>query len=273
MSYKIQHLKLGGILDQSIAVVRDNLGLLFGIMLYTWIPYQVLTSGFQLAVMPEVGSDLTDEEMARLTADQLKYLPVTGLLSMIGAVVVVPLANAAVTYAVAERYLGRTVSAGQAIRVGLGKIGPLIWTSILMGLAILGGLILLIIPGILFAIWFGLSQNVVVLENLSGSKALSRSKQLVRPYMGTFLMVGIIVAIASWLLGTGAALIPQIHLQTVVIILIQAVTTMFSTAAMVVFYFSCRCALENFDIEHLAVLVASQNPAGDADQRDIAPQF
>jgi hypothetical protein len=56
----------------------------------------------------------------------------------------------------------------------------LIWTSILAALAIIGGLFLLVIPGIIFAAWFSLAAFVVVDENLSGVAALRRSKQLVK---------------------------------------------------------------------------------------------
>src|SRR3989344_1916391 len=53
-------------------------------------------------------------------------------------------------------------------------------TSALEILAILGGLILLIIPGLIFSIWFTFTISVVVAENLSGTAALKRSKQLVK---------------------------------------------------------------------------------------------
>jgi len=54
------------------------------------------------------------------------------------------------------------------------------FTSALEILAIIGGLILLVVPGLIFAIWFTFTISVVVAENLSGSAALSRSKQLVK---------------------------------------------------------------------------------------------
>jgi hypothetical protein len=41
-------------------------------------------------------------------------------------------------------------------------------------------------------------------------------------------------------------------LQIIGSTLLQAVTTIIWTAAGVVFYFSCRCAVENFDLHYLA---------------------
>lgn len=63
-------------------------------------------------------------------------------------------------------------------------INPFFITGLLAGLAVFGGLILLIIPGILFMLWFSQSAYVVINENLSGTKALSRSKTYVHSRVG-----------------------------------------------------------------------------------------
>ena len=255
MQYKIQHLKLGGVLDQAIGVIRDNLKLLLGIFLYAWIPFQLIVGGIQLATLPQGGA--SPEALAATLDAQSEFWMVTFGFTVIGILLIFPVTNAAVIYAVAERYLGREVSAGSALRRGVGKLGSLIWTSILWYLAIMGGFILFIIPGILFSLWFGLAHHVVVLEDLSGIDALSRSKKLVRGHLGTFIVLGLIVFIISAMLQSGTALIPQIHLRMFCTIVVNAVTTLFSTAALVVFYFSCRCDVENFDLEFLAANVDS----------------
>ena len=51
MSYEIRELKLGGILDQGIRVLKDNFGLLFGILACVWIPYQLIANLVPLAMM------------------------------------------------------------------------------------------------------------------------------------------------------------------------------------------------------------------------------
>lgn len=60
---------------------------------------------------------------------------------------------------------------------------PAIWglvgVTLLTTLVIIGGFILLIIPGILFAVWLSQSQYVYVFEGIGGKAALSRSKQYV----------------------------------------------------------------------------------------------
>lgn len=56
---------------------------------------------------------------------------------------------------------------------------PYLWVTVLQTLAIAGGFILLIIPGIIFAIWFIFSNMVVVSEGLRGTAALKESKKYV----------------------------------------------------------------------------------------------
>ncbi len=89
-------------------------------------------------------------------------------------------------------------------------------TGFLAGLAVLGGMILLIIPGIIFAIWFSQSNYVVVEEGLGNTAALKRSKYYVKGRMmeiigkfvyiglitlGLYILVGIFTAIVSGLSG------------------------------------------------------------------------
>lgn len=61
---------------------------------------------------------------------------------------------------------------------------PLIWRSlginILTVLAVIGGLILFIIPGLIFMAWFGLSQYALVSEDLGAIASMKRSRELVR---------------------------------------------------------------------------------------------
>jgi hypothetical protein len=252
MSYQIKHMGLGGILDQAIAVVRDNFVLLFSIMLMTLIPLFLVQGFLLLAITPELPPDATMQEILDARRVQASYWPWTTGVSLLYLFVALPVANAAVIQAIARSYLGQPITAIDAIKHALRRFFPLIGTTVLIYLAIWGGLILLIIPGIYFAIWFGLSQHVVVIEGIAGTKALKRSKKLVHKDRGTFLALAIIVTVISFMVSMGSSYIPQPHVRVVGASLIQALTTMLWAAAFVVFYFSCRCGVENFDLHFLA---------------------
>lgn len=59
------------------------------------------------------------------------------------------------------------------------KIWPFIYTNVLSTLIIIGGTILLIIPGIIFAVWYAFVTYSVVLSGKAGFMALKDSKALV----------------------------------------------------------------------------------------------
>jgi hypothetical protein len=271
MAYKIQYLGLGKILDQAIAIVRDHFGLLFTIMLLLLIPFNLITGFITLGLLPEMPPEPTMEDFTRLQQAQAQYWPFFVVTGLINVLIVLPLTNAAVIWAVAELYLGQPVTAMEAFRHGFRRLGPLIATSILIYLAFLGGLLLCIIPGILFLLWFGLAQHVVVIEGIAGTSALGRSKKLVRNHLGTFLVLGFIMFIIVLLLGGAATFIRQPHAQLVVSTLINAAATMLGTAAGVVFYFSCRCAEENFDLHYLAAAIGRESAATDDTGLPTAP--
>jgi hypothetical protein len=260
MSYQIKHMGLGGILDQAIAIVRDNFVLLFTIMLLTLVPVILAQEFLEMAVTPELPPDPTLEERIEAQQAVMQYWPWFAAINLLNFIVALPLANAAVIQAIARRYLGQPVTAMQAISHGLKRLLPLLGTTILVYLAVWGGIILLIIPGIYFAIWFGLSQHVVVLEGIAGPKALGRSKRLVHKDRGTFLALFIVLFVITIMLTMGVEFIPQPHLHVFGSALIQALVTMVWTAAFVVFYFSCRCNVENFDLHYLADTIRVEDP-------------
>lgn len=269
MSYPIQHLKLGGVLDQAIALTKDHFGLLFSIMAMVFIPFSLVSSFIVLAVLPpppQMGASA--EQVMAFNRAALEYWPLTMGSLLFSVLIVLPLTNAAVVDAVAKLYLGKPASAIGSIKVGLSRLLPLFWTSILMFLAIMGGMILLIIPGILFAFWFSLSTHVVVLEKISGGAALARSRALMSGNIGTVFVLGLLMAAIGFGIGMVAGLVPQVHAQMILRIIMQAAMTILSTAALVVFYFSCRCGHENFDLEHLAQSMGENaaDVSGEADE-------
>src|SRR5262249_43854125 len=100
---------------------------------------------------------------------------------MLPMILLGPFGAAAMLHVITQEYLDQTVSIGDAFRFALNRFLPLFGTNLLAGLGIVFGL-MCCVPGIyLWVIWAFVSQ-IVVMENLSGSTALSRSKGLVQGY-------------------------------------------------------------------------------------------
>lgn len=82
----------------------------------------------------------------------------------------------------------------EAFKRGSHQVASFFGISVLSGLIIMAGFILLIIPGIIFALWYAFATYILVDEKLTGTAALKRSKQYAQGQLGgifwRFLVVG-----------------------------------------------------------------------------------
>ena len=67
----------------------------------------------------------------------------------------------------------------QEIGVGFHLVLPFLWVTILSGLAVAGGFILLVVPAVIFTIWYRFAAYHCVVDGLRGTAALRASKRLV----------------------------------------------------------------------------------------------
>lgn len=80
-------------------------------------------------------------------------------------------------------------------------IVPYLLAGLLVFLIIIGGFTLLVVPGIVFAIFFSFVVNVVVLEKLRGKAALQRSYQLVKTHFWGVLLRMIVLEAAFYVIS------------------------------------------------------------------------
>jgi hypothetical protein len=92
------------------------------------------------------------------------------------------LLQAAVMKVVVNGARGRPTSFGEALRPAGRKALPLVGLSVLSSLGIGLATILLIIPGIIVAVWWSVAGPVLVTENRGVTDSLSRSKDLTEGY-------------------------------------------------------------------------------------------
>jgi hypothetical protein len=88
---------------------------------------------------------------------------------------------------------------------------------VLMTLSVIGGLILLVIPGIIFAIRFMVAPNVVVVEGFRGTRALARSWELTKGsfwrLFGITLLVALLTGVIAFVIELPFS-IPALHAGT-----------------------------------------------------------
>ena len=159
---------------------------------------------------------------------------------LVYGLVAYPLCNASIIYAVSSSYLEQPISVGAAYARAAQIYWRVLGTMTLLGLVVGLGMFACVIPGILFMLWFFLSVQITVLEGLTGTAALGRSRQLMRPNLGSALLLIILISVIGVPLGAVAGLIPQLELRVIVISVLRAAMFVFGAAVWVVFYFSCR---------------------------------
>lgn len=100
--------------------------------------------------------------------------------------------------AIVERsVLGNDLSWRDALRHGFSRWASAVGTSILSGFILLGLFLLLIIPGIVWSIYYTFWLYIVALRNIGGTTALAYSKNLVLGQWWRVLGIVIVIAVAD----------------------------------------------------------------------------
>jgi len=132
----------------------------------------------------------------------------TLLVGLVGALLLIILnlwIQLALMYMIKEEY----AKAGMwdTLMMVWNKMTGYAWVAILTGLVVCGGFILLIIPGIIFAIWFAFSKYAFVVDDTHGKAALKHSKELVRgywwPVLGRICLIVVVAILVSMLTRIG----------------------------------------------------------------------
>jgi hypothetical protein len=263
MRYELKPLGVGGILDQAIRILKDRFVLFLLIMSCLQIPLTFVTGWISFLNTPTLSARPTPEEMQAVMNAQFSSGIILLPCILLNLFIATPITNAAIVYATANIYLGKPTSLGDAMRGAMSRLVPFIWTWFLVGLIVGLGMMACIVPGIIFLFRYFLATDIAVIEGVSGRAALRRSRDLMlsdrTKHYNTAFLLGLIIFFINLAIQQGSIhFIPQPLIATLVLAIAQGIGTAFALIAVVVFYFSCRCRAENFDLVQLAnALVAS----------------
>ena len=246
----LRPLTVGEILDTSFSLYRRHFGALATVALVcTGVP-------LALRLFLEAGGGF------------FAHLPLT-LLYTLSLVVLNLIATGATVFVVSESYLGRPISAREALRRSTPYIGRILVCSLLMAFVVGLGFLFLVVPGVILGVGLALAIPAVVIEpRTSASAALSRSWELTRGArwrifgLGLTLLVLLYVPVVA-VTGLFAVALPAMgegfgpaSLGTVVAIAIGGLVQMFIYplfyCVLTVTYYDLRVRKEGFDLELLA---------------------
>jgi hypothetical protein len=169
----------------------------------------------------------------------------SAILSIIGAFLV----QAALVEAVADIRDGRAdMTVSETLSRGMSRIASVAGASILAGIAIVIGLLLLIVPGLVLITWWAVIIPVIVLEHVGTFDSFSRSRELVRGFdwqvFGVIVIQFLIFIAFSIVLGILLIAVPEEVRSFVSNVVSGAFTGPFAALVTTLLYFRLKAAKE-----------------------------
>jgi len=246
---------VGGLLDRTFKLYSSNFAKMLAAVAVVYVPYIVVAS-----LMNEVAPSSVRDGTSSLVPLILNVLAL-----LILAFVFLPAATGAVTYLVSEQYLGRSISLGDAYRRAFRRLGSILGASMLAGLIVVVGLLLLIVPGIIFILSFQVIVPAVIIEQLGATASLRRSWRLSKGERGVILGAVLVIWVLSNVIQfAGSTIGGLIFSQTPLLAnivgqLFMVLVQPLSTIVAVMIYYNLRVKKEGFDLEMLSQNVAGQS--------------
>jgi hypothetical protein len=174
---------------------------------------------------------------------------VGAILSAIVSIVGAFLVQAALVEAVADIRDGRAdLTVGETLSRGASRIASVAGASILAGIAIGIGLLLLIVPGLVLITWWAVIIPIIVLEHVGTFDSFSRSRELVRGFdfqvFGVIVIQFLIFIAFSIVLGILLIAVPEEVRSFVSNVVGGAFTGPFAALVTTLLYFRLKAAKE-----------------------------
>ncbi len=194
-------MKLSGPIDlikKSFQFFFDKKNLIFFLKIYSPLAVLAVVSFFQSFFLSSQMRQLgTPESFLAFVQNPFFVLPSlgVGILEMIAGFWI----GAAGIKAVNDAASGKTLQVREVYVFAWKKMWGFVLLGIVLFLIILGGTILLIIPGIIFSIWFSFSKFIYLYDGLGIKESLQRSRELIKgrfwPVTGRLFVIGLLMAI------------------------------------------------------------------------------
>jgi hypothetical protein len=256
---------LGEILSAAFQIYKDNASGLIMIVAIVVVPLSLLSA----ALVHFVAGTTTTKTVSTFGGQSVTVTEPRSVGLVIGGaviaavigVIISAVLQAATVRAAAQGTIGDAVDVEASYRYGFHHIGSVILVGLLYGLTVGLGFILLIIPGIIFLVFFSVSIPALVIENRRGTEAMSRSWNLVSGNFwhafGTIVVAALIAGLVSGLLSSigGSNWIVRWIFNAIA----QIVTVPFSALVSVLLYLDLRSRKEALTVDALrAELTANQ---------------
>jgi hypothetical protein len=176
-----------------------------------------------------------------------------GLIAAAITIIITAALQAALTRGAALATVGDPVDTEASYRYGFNKFGSVLLISILVGVVVAVGFILLIVPGVIFLAMFSVAIPALIVEDQRGTQAMSRSWNLVKGHfwhaLGTVVVAYVIVYLVGLVLGAIGG--NNWFLRWIFDSIAQIITAPFAALVSVLLYVDLRVRNEGLTAERL----------------------
>lgn len=238
---------VGRVVRRTFEVVRRNLVAFGGLaVLFGALPYVVVTV---------LGQQIRTE------AFSFTNVVIAGV-GWVVTTVCSYILQAAIVYGTVKDLNGKQLRVSAALQVGVRHFLPLLGLAICMGLALMLGFVLLIVPGCMMMAAWAAAVPAVVMEDKGVSDSLSRSASLTKghrwPVFGLLLAYLVLVVGGSMALAAGGVLVEESGtespLQMAVMAVFTVATSLLSSVGTAALYCELRTAKEGVGVDALAAV-------------------
>lgn len=223
-----------GLIAEAFGLYRRYPGLFLALAAGVIVPYQLI-------VLATTGADPYNR------ATSLSFAA-SQLLVLIDWILVNPLVSALHVHAVADIEEGLTPQIGAVARRGLAVLPVVAGAALVAGLGIVGGLILLVVPGVIFFLRWHVVAQAAAIERVGGRRALRRSWSLTEANVLRVLFFFICIGVISLVPSVPLARVFGHHHTTAIAFLIgtavQVLIVSFTALATALLYYDLRCRRE-----------------------------
>jgi hypothetical protein len=293
---------VGELLDSAFTLYRRNVRLILSITavvqlplaVFSYIAYQLTGISSATTRLQQLSANgvVTPQELTSVTSTLFTLLGVVIGIGLLQALVVQPIATAAMTRAVGDIYLDQPASLGSSYRAVGQRLGSVVGVSMLLfgfGILLFGvafgivagavyafgssgaAIVIIVLPVVvvllivMYTRWL-FAAPIVMLERAGARAALRRSWQLVRGstarVFGITLLVGLITGILGAIVGALLNVLTQFGDESIRLLLTQLASLIvailiqpISFIVVVLLYYDVRIRKEAFDIEMLAATI------------------
>jgi hypothetical protein len=199
---------LGDILMAAFEIYKNNATKLIVIVAVVVVPLQFISKLLTGVVFaPKKEQILIGNNISISTIAPRSFFVglLVALVALLITVVITSALQAAITRAAAQTSVGEAVDVAESYRFGFKRFGSVLGASIVVGIVVVVGFLLLIVPGVYFFTIFAVTIPVVVIEGQGVGAAMSRSAALAKGnfwhVLGTVIVAAILAGIVSGIIG------------------------------------------------------------------------